>query len=97
MVNEQTGITHTPPPGTTPQALTFTWDDAGNLLQRGIAGTTTFTWKYKHDRWGRLTQVDQMNDTTAEPAWSSPAPVDTLIMLASSPCSLERFGAEVSK
>jgi RHS repeat-associated protein len=68
MVNEQTGSTHTPPPGTTPQALAFTWDDAGNLLQRGIAGTTTFTWKYKHDRWGRLTQVDQMNDTTAEPA-----------------------------
>lgn len=68
MVNEQTGSTHTPPPGTTPQALTFTWDGAGNLLQRGIAGSTTHTWKYKHDRWGRLTQVDQMNGTTAEPA-----------------------------
>jgi RHS repeat-associated protein len=68
LVNEQTGSTYTPPPGTTPQALAFTWDDAGNLLQRGIAGSTTHTWKYKHDRWGRLTQVDQMNGTTAEPA-----------------------------
>lgn len=68
MVNEQTGSTYTPPPGTTPQSLAFTWDDAGNMAQRGIAGSATHTWKYRHDRWGRLTQVDQMNGTTAEPA-----------------------------
>lgn len=68
MVNEQTGSTFTPPPGTTPQSLTFTWDAAGNLQQRGIAAGGGDSWSYKHDRWGRLTQVDCTVGSTTGPA-----------------------------
>ncbi|MFM9097465.1 MAG: DUF6531 domain-containing protein [Phycisphaerales bacterium] len=67
LVNQVTGGSFIPLGGT-PQSIGFTWDAGGNLRERGIAGAPGTTWRYKHDRWGRLTQVDLVNGTTVQPA-----------------------------
>ena len=67
LVNQVTGGSFSPLGGA-PQAIAFTWDAGGNLRERGIAGAPGNAWRYKHDRWGRLTQVDLVNGTTAQPA-----------------------------
>ncbi|MFO0962133.1 MAG: glycohydrolase toxin TNT-related protein [Phycisphaerales bacterium] len=56
------------PLGGTPQSIGFAWDHGGNLSSRGIAGAAGYGWTYKHDRWGRLTQVDFTAGSTPQPA-----------------------------
>jgi RHS repeat-associated protein len=72
LVNQVASGGYAFPSSGTQRSLSFTWDAAGNLQQRSIpdaaGGAPTRSWSYRHDRWGRLTQVDLVDGATAQPA-----------------------------